>query len=98
MKDEERRTARAEWPVRVFRSFEEADRADEEFYASLTPGERMGMVWPITLDAWAFTGKANAESRLQRHIVRVRRRRSKAENPQMAQMDTDESPDSRDER
>lgn len=42
--------------------------------ASLTPGERMAMVWEITKDTWAFMGKPVDESRLQRHVVRVYRR------------------------
>lgn len=42
--------------------------------ASLTPAERMAMVWEITKDAWAFMGKPLDESRLQRHVVRVYRR------------------------
>jgi len=43
--------------------------------ADRTPGERMEMMWQLTLDAWAFKGEPCAESRLQRHVVRVRRRK-----------------------
>ena len=39
----------------------------------LAPGERMAMVWPMTVTAWAFMGEPVGESRLQRHIVDVRR-------------------------
>jgi deoxyribodipyrimidine photolyase len=37
--------------------------------------ERVALVWPLTLDAWAFKGEPVAESRLPRHIVRVLRGR-----------------------
>jgi len=45
-----------------------------------TPAECMEMVWPLTQQAWAFkqvatsTEKDNAQPRLQRHAVRLRRR------------------------
>ncbi len=41
-----------------------------------TAAERWAMVWQLTLDAWAFKGEAVAQSRLQRNIVRVYRRKS----------------------
>ena len=41
-----------------------------------TPGELMEMVDQLTLDAWAFKENLNAEPRLQRHIVVVKKRRS----------------------
>jgi hypothetical protein len=43
--------------------------------ADMTPGERLGLMWQLALDAWAFQGDSDdAESGLQRHVVRVRRR------------------------
>ncbi len=36
-----------------------------------SPSERMGMVWQLTLDAWAFTDPTSAKSEFQRHVVRV---------------------------
>ncbi len=39
------------------------------------PSERLAMVWPLTVDVWAFMGYDIAESRLPRHIVRVLRRK-----------------------
>jgi len=45
-----------------------------------TPAERVQMVWPLTRQAWAFKQAASqsesdrAQSRLQRHTVRLRRR------------------------
>lgn len=50
----------------------EQDREDELVRA--TPAERLAMVWPLTVDAWAFLDQARAQSRLQRHIVRLQRR------------------------
>ena len=41
-----------------------------------TPQERWAMMWQLALDAWAFKGEPLAESRLQRHIIRVYHRES----------------------
>ncbi len=58
--------------VRVMAVREQRDHVD---VAALTPEQRLDMMWQLALDAWAFKGDAeNAESRLQRHVVRVRRR------------------------
>ncbi len=40
-----------------------------------TPAERVGMMWQLTVDAWAFMGEDVAEQRLQRDVERVIRRR-----------------------
>ena len=48
----------------------------DAFLAEATAAERMRMVWQLTLDAWAFKEPMVAESRLQRHAVRVVRGRS----------------------
>ncbi len=42
----------------------------------LTPGERMGLVYQITVDAWSMTKDFDAESRLRRDVVRLVRRGS----------------------
>ena len=49
---EERRTARADWPVRKFRLGEEP--VDD--YSTCTAGERMMMVEQMSRDAWASAG------------------------------------------
>ncbi|MDH4038108.1 MAG: hypothetical protein OEX18_05860 [Candidatus Krumholzibacteria bacterium] len=36
-----------------------------------TPADRIAMVWPLTVDVWAFMGYDIAQYRLSRHIVRV---------------------------
>jgi hypothetical protein len=48
--------------------------APENDLRGKTPAELMGMVWQLTLDAWSFKGKLDAESRLQRHVVVLKRR------------------------
>lgn len=40
-----------------------------------TPAERMMMVWPLTLTAWAFKEPNVVQPRLQRHVVCVIRDR-----------------------
>jgi hypothetical protein len=42
-------------------------------YAAMTTGERIEMVWPLTLAAWAFSGKSCDESRLRRDVESVSR-------------------------
>lgn len=51
------------------------DQGSEDDLAKTTPAERIEMVWPLTLDAWSLKEPMSAESRLQRHIVRVLRRK-----------------------
>jgi hypothetical protein len=48
----------------------------EQDFAGTTPAERIGMIWPLTLEAWAFKGMTDAESRLPRHLVSVHRGKS----------------------
>jgi len=43
-------------------------------YASMTMAERFELVWPITIAAWAFSGKPYHESRLRRDVERLVRR------------------------
>ncbi len=58
--------------VRMMSVREQRDHTD---VAELTPGQRLDLMWQLALDAWAFKGDAaDAESRLQRHVVRVYRR------------------------
>ncbi len=45
-------------------------------YVPGTMAERIEMVWPLTVTAWAFKGEAVGESRLPRHIVHIQRRKS----------------------
>lgn len=58
MQDEDGREARARaragWPVAKYRLGEEPGDA---VWAAMTPGERVGMVWSLTVDAWALSGR-----------------------------------------
>ena len=49
------------------------DQDDRGIIPDATPSERMGMVWQLTLDAWAFMDPESAQSEFQRHVVRVKR-------------------------
>jgi len=63
---------RSSYPVRVSGLH---DPEDDAYLRSLSPEERIAMVWPLTLQAWAFKEGLDHEPRLQRHIVRVIRGR-----------------------
>jgi hypothetical protein len=67
----EDRIRRGQWIVR------EGSLGDEHLESGLddsTPEERLAMVWPLTIQAWAFQGVDVAESRLPRHLMRLTRR------------------------
>lgn len=53
-----------------------SEQTDDFDLRNTTPAERFGMMWQLTLDAWAFKGEPIAEPKLQRHIIRVLRRKS----------------------
>lgn len=40
-----------------------------------SPQELIGMMWRLALDAWSFKEQINAEPRLQRHVVVLKKRR-----------------------
>jgi hypothetical protein len=65
---------RAALTARLFRSVEEEQRADREYWAAFSLAERLAMMCQLTLDAWAFTGEHRAESRLPQSVVRIHRR------------------------
>jgi hypothetical protein len=48
-------------------------------YVPGTPAERIAMVWPLTVEAYSLSGKYDVEQRLQRHIVRLVRRKDLAD-------------------
>jgi hypothetical protein len=62
---------RSAYPTRKLRLDERQQDAD---VGAMTPGERMSMVWQLTLQAWAFAGKLPDEPRLRRDVGRVVRR------------------------
>jgi hypothetical protein len=61
-------------PARILRIRKLHDQDSESDLQGTTPAERIGMMWQLTLDAWAFKGEAIAEPRLSRHVVRIVRR------------------------
>ena len=65
----------SENPRRAIRKLSVREQRDHAEVALLTPEQRLDMMWQLALDAWAFKGETrDAESRLQRHVVRVYRR------------------------
>lgn len=64
--------ARIDLPTRVHRLAEEPE---DDYVASLTPEERLVMVWPLTLQAWAFQTGSTDEPRFRRDVGRVIRGR-----------------------
>lgn len=51
---EERRLARQQWPIRTFRLGDEPLVDDRD---ATTPDERLAMVWTLTREQWALTGR-----------------------------------------
>lgn len=49
------RAARGSWPIRVYRL---GGEPGDDLTATTTAAERLAMVWPLTLEAWAMAGKA----------------------------------------
>jgi hypothetical protein len=43
-------------------------------YVPGTPEDRMGLVWPLTLEISSLSAKHDAKRRLQRHVTRLVRR------------------------
>jgi hypothetical protein len=60
------------YPVRVTRLH---DPEDDGYVRSLSPAQRVAMVWPLTLEVWGFKEGLDIEPQLQRHVVRVVRGR-----------------------
>jgi hypothetical protein len=63
---------RSRYPTRKLRLGE--DYTDESV-RDLSPGERMSMVWQLTLQTWAFKEDLQSEPRLRRDVSRVIRGR-----------------------
>ncbi len=59
---------RTQLPTHLYRLGEEPD---DDYVARLAPGERMALVWPLTLQAWAFQTGTIDEPRLRRDVGRV---------------------------
>jgi hypothetical protein len=66
-----RAAARHSWPVARFRLGEEPG---DDLSASTTAEERLAMVWPLTLEAWALSGRPLPEYERSQAPVRCVRR------------------------
>ena len=58
-------------PSKTIRVTKLSEQGQEKDLRETTAEERIGMMWQLALDAWAFKGEPVAESRLPRHVVRV---------------------------
>jgi len=63
--------ARKSWPVRRFRLGEEPD---EDLGATTTASERLEMMWPLAVDAWASSGRPIPDYPREKTPVRLIRR------------------------
>jgi len=59
--------------ARILRSRDLHDPIQDDDLSGSTAADRLSMMWQLALDAWAFKGLDDAESRLPRHIVSVQR-------------------------
>ena len=50
-----------------------SEQGQERDLQNTTPAQRLGMMWQLALDAWAFKGEPIAEQRLPRHVVHIER-------------------------
>lgn len=49
------------------------DSDDRSDLKDKSPQQLIGMMWQLALDAWAFKDGLNAEPRIQRHIIAIKR-------------------------
>jgi hypothetical protein len=61
---------RSQYPTRLGRLHEPDD---ESYVLGLSAGERLAMVWRLTLDAWGFKDGVTNEPRLRRDVVHIER-------------------------
>ena len=60
-----------ETPARAHEWLGTLGQAEPSPYSTMTMAERFQLVWPITVAAWAFSGKPYDESRLRRDVERL---------------------------
>lgn len=61
---------RSHYPTRIGSL---ADSSFDEDLRYVSMADRLAMVWPMTVDAWAMVDPNACEQRLQRHVVRISR-------------------------
>lgn len=59
--------------ARKLRQGEEAERADREFWATLTPAQRVLETWRLSVELWEFKGWDTGEPGLRRPAGRAER-------------------------
>lgn len=69
-----RAAARKSWPVRVYRLGEEPD---DDLTTTTTATERLAMMWPLAVDAWASSGQPIPDYPREKTPIRVIRRSSR---------------------
>jgi len=52
-----------------------AEQGTENDWDSLTPGERMGLIEQLNIDAWAMKGEDIRGQRMRKDVVRVFKRK-----------------------
>jgi hypothetical protein len=65
---------RPKMTVSRIQSFDEAQRADREFWLALTPLERLEQVDRLTDELWRLKGATSDELRLSRSVTSIHRR------------------------
>jgi len=61
-------------PARDIRVRKLSEQGTEDDLRNTTAAQRIGMMWQLAVDAWAFKGECVDESSFPRHVVRVVRR------------------------
>jgi len=61
-------------PDRTIRASRLKEQGKDGDVRSMTPAQRMDMMWQLAVDAWAFMGKPVDESQFSRTTVRLLRR------------------------
>jgi len=67
---------RGRMQVRIIGVKDDHDEFDREYFAALSPGEKMAMVGKMFAEQWLLMGGNADQLRLRRHIARLQRRRS----------------------
>ena len=61
-------------PIQVERRHQQDHDGTDDVYADFSPAERVGMMWRLALDAWAFIDNDTPQPRLSRRVVVLQRR------------------------
>jgi hypothetical protein len=74
--DKRRRAAerRSRVQVRVIGLKDDQNAFDREYFAALSPGQKMTMIGTMFAEQWILTGGDAEQLRLRRHLARLERR------------------------